>query len=74
MYIKMKSWLILFIQYYVNHYWDDLQGTLAITKYDIYNEANGHVGSTKWIKNDTYKCNIFVDDVLANVDATRPRR
>lgn len=46
----------------------------VIIKYDIYNEVNGYVGSIKWRKNDIYKCNIFVDDVLVNVDVICFRR
>lgn len=53
----------------------NLQESFAVTKDDIYNEAKKHVGSTKWkLVGNTYKCNIFVDDVFANVGAKRPQR
>lgn len=53
----------------------NLQQSFAVTKDEIYNEAKKHIGSTKWkLERETCKCNIFVDDVLANVGAKRPQR
>lgn len=53
----------------------NLQESFAVTNDDIYNEAKSHVGSTQWkLVGNTYKCNIFVDDVFANVGAKRPQR
>lgn len=55
----------------------NFQQSFAVTKDDIYNEAKKHErkGSTKWkLVGTTYKCNIFVDDVFANVGAKRPQR
>lgn len=53
----------------------NFQQSFAVTKDDIYNEAKKHVGSTKWkLVGNTYKCNIFVDDVFADVGAKRPQR
>ncbi|XP_061177296.1 uncharacterized protein LOC133186035 [Saccostrea echinata] len=53
----------------------------AITADDILREARKHINSDKWSYASCHKllcgknkCNIFVDDVLSNVGAKRPKR
>lgn len=71
-----ETMIVVFIQNITSNILAEPQKqSLAVTKDAIYNEAKKHIGSTKWkLEGKIYKCNIFVDDVLANVGAKRPQR